>query len=186
MAAITLYTHFVGDLSLPNLSPSTTPEGAQAVIFINKEETHYLQTILGYELWVLFIAGITAETAIYTAIRDGATYVDTFTGRTEKWEGFATASKNPIANYIYNKIQGYRAQHTTGIGQVNATVQNGSRISPVQPMVNSWNEMVCFNEKLFGYLYANRTSYPTWIGINRAYVDDEYEALFRKINQFDI
>lgn len=185
MAAITLYTHFVGNISLPN-SAATSVEGAQLATFIPKYETQYLKTILGYDLWALFIAGLTAETGIYEAIRDGGTYEDIYTGVTEEWQGFATAGANPIANYIYYKIQGYRAQQTTGIGQVNTVAENATRVAPDRVMVAAWNEMVDFNNKLHGFMLANEADYPDYIGLNLSNVTRDFTNLFSPTNTFGI
>jgi hypothetical protein len=50
--------------------------------------------------------------------------------------------------------------------------------------------MVDFNEKLHGYLYANRDTYPTYIGVNSyipyayySYMKDWIE-LFIRLNKF--
>ena len=190
MALATLYTHFGYDpIVIPNRVPSTTTvENAEATklqAFIAKYEPQFVKAILGQELYDLYIEGIDAETAIYESIRDGGTYDDVY-GVVQKWEGF-TAGMNPIANYIYWYYQKSNASSTTGVGETNASVENGTRTSPNQKMVEAWSEMVDMNRKLHGYLYANREDYPTWIGLT--YLPDSmpnFTELFTKQNFYGI
>lgn len=186
MSQITQLNHFAGNIYLPNTTNQLSVEGAKATAFILKYEPEYLQYILGYELYDLFEDGLLANTTIYKNIRDGVTYTDVWTGRTEKWYGFATVGTNPIANYIYYQLLKNNAQQTTGIGQVNTVAENATRVSPEIPMCSAWNEMVDFNIKLYGFLYANQDIYPSWIGNDYYARSQEFVNLFRKINTFGI
>lgn len=192
MPLLTTYLDFANDpISLPNAVPSTgNAEATRIQSFITKYEPIFLKTILGMDLYTLFIAGLDANTAIYEAIRDGGTYDDIY-GITQEWEGFVSGN-NPIANFIYWYYQKSNASITTGIGETNASVENGTRTSPNQKMVESWNEMVDYNNMLHGYLYANSSIYPTYIGVN-SYLPvaifpymKSWKDLFTKQNMYGI
>lgn len=166
MALITTYQHFgYAPVKIPNAGPiaANNPEATSVAAFIAKYEPQYLKYIFGQAMYDLFIAGLFAETAAYVAIRDGGTYTDP-EGILQKWEGF-TEGKNPIANYIYWHILDESRATLMGTGVRKATAENATEAMPDYKMVTAWNEMVKFNFKLHEYLYANRATFPTYIGL---------------------
>ncbi len=96
MPNIITSANFIGDIMLPNVAGSGA-QASQLTTFITKYEAEYLKRILGYDLYVLYVAGITALDADYEAIRDGATYTGD-DGLTYEWEGLAGVGTSPIAN----------------------------------------------------------------------------------------
>ncbi len=166
MALITTYEHFsVYPVSLPNAGISSTTNADATLInnMIAKCEPEFLKDILGYELYVLFIDGVSNEEADYLAIKNGGTYVDP-NGITQKWEGFVKGS-NPIANYTYcNYIANNESKvFNTGVGK--GKNENSETVSIDSKIIPAWNEMVKFNFKLHEYLVANQAKYPKYIGL---------------------
>lgn len=189
MATITDPSHFVGGITLPNID-ITGPEYSIITDYIDKYEPEYLEKIFGYALYKDFEQGLIDNTAIYTAIRDGAEYVDIF-GRTQKWMGFVSG-KNPIANYIYTKYVRDNSVNISGVGATVSAVENGTRISPHIKLVMAWNEMVKYNNRLHDYLYANKEIYPSYIGLvympfiytDSTIMDNQF--MFKFLNTFGI
>ena len=163
MPNIITSANFIGDIMLPNVAGSGA-QASQLTTFITKYEAEYLKRILGYDLYVLYVAGITALDADYEAIRDGATYTGD-DDLTYEWEGLAGVGKSPIANYIYYKVMEYNASQTQGVGETMSAVENGTRAVPKVKMVAAWNQMVEWNYHLHRYLYENRATFPDYIGL---------------------
>jgi hypothetical protein len=192
MPFLTTYLDFAKKpIILPNAVPSTGNVEATVIqADIEQFEPMYLKKIFGKEFYDLFIAGLDADTAIYTDIRDGGDYVDIY-GITQEWQGFGVGH-NPIACYTYYNILDNNETITTGVGELKPNIENGVRASNFMKQVVAWNTMVEFNEKLHGYLYANRESYPTYIGINYYGISTDYfptymkewAELFCRLNKF--
>lgn len=166
MALATSYDHFsVKPIIIPNagLSSSTNPEATVLNNLIGKCEPEFLKAILGYELYVLYIAGVDAVNADYMAILNGATYTDIY-GVTQKWEGF-TKGNNPIANYTYCH---YVADGNTKVfnDTVRKAKNENSDAAPIDDkIIPAWNEMVRMNFKLHEYLVANQAKFPKYVGL---------------------
>jgi hypothetical protein len=183
MPNLTTYSQFTGNIYLPNSAP-TYAEGTALATAITKYEAQYLKAIFGYEFYTLFIAGLVATTQKYEDIRDGTTYTDT-AGYTQEWQGFLTAGRNPIANYIYFYHRRDTITATDGIGEQSSAVENGSRVSPNYKMTQAWNEMVEWNCKLHDFLVANDDLYPEYVYLTTG-GDSAYRELFTPINAFGI
>ena len=191
MSNITTYLDFGYDpINLPNAVASTGNAEAEKIAqFIAQYEPEYLKKILGFTLYELLIANI-GDNGTYDALVEGDTFTDTF-GNVRKWEGF-TVKNNPIACYIYYKYQESNASNTYGVGESVADVENGKRVSPRNKMMTAWNKMVDFNSVLHDYLYAKRTLFPSYIGLNYppyGYIDkyapdyiNQYQELFIKLS----
>jgi hypothetical protein len=166
MAFITSYEHFsVYPVILPNagISSATNPEATVINNMIAKCEPEYLQDILGYELYALFIAGVDSEDADYLAIKNGATYVDPY-GVTQKWAGFVKGS-NPIANYTYCNYVANNESKVFNSGVAKGKNENADVVSVDSKIIPAWNEMVKFNFKLHEYLVANQAKFPKYVGL---------------------
>jgi hypothetical protein len=161
--AITLYTHFTNNIALPNTSVYEVITDVLAES-VDKYEDKYLNTILGYALNKLLQANINQSSGIYYDLINGAEYTD-LTGTVQKWQGFATIGSNPIANYIYYWVIRQNVTTTMDIGVRMANAENMINVSAMNKMMSAWNEMVEFNFRLHEFLYANKTSYTTYIGL---------------------
>lgn len=193
MALITTYNHFAYDpVVLPNAVPETgNTEADKIQQFIAQYEPIYLRYILGYKLYSDFIAGV-GDSGKYDKLRDGDEYTrDDET--LEKWDGFSSLTRNPIACFIYFKFQKSNASNTYAIGETVPKVVNATRVSPEQKMRFAWNAMVEMNWILHEYLLSKDSDFPTYIGIkNPPFVTSshielnyhaypEYQNLFIKI-----
>lgn len=184
----------LSDFSYPSVkvpnNTANTAEGNALQAYINKYETKYLRDMLGVTLYDLFIAGIDADDAIYTAIRDGGEFTD-IDGIVKQWEGFVSGS-NPIANYIYWHWLRDNQSTATTMGVRQPDSENSTAADATRKMVDAWNEMVQYNFLLNGYLYANRVHYSSYIGLKYSpYYYDSYNirpfnALFIGQNVFGI
>ena len=178
---------FVGDIALPNVVGSGA-QASQLTTFITRYETQYLQQIFGIEFYDTFIAEIAAGTDAYEAIRDGDSFVDT-AGITRQWLGLDNVGSSPIASYIYYQVMKYNVSQTQGVGESMSAVENGTSASSSPKMVNAWNDMVDWNLTLHEYLYANRATFTTYIGLD--YPPSQYNTmsnqnLFEYINIYGI
>lgn len=166
MALITTYDHFGSyPIILPNagISSATNPDATVINNMIAKCEPEYLKDILGYDEYVLFIAGVFNEDADYLAIKNGATYVDA-NGITQKWEGFVKGL-NPIANYTYCNYVANNESKVLNTGVAKGKNENADSVSVDSKIIPAWNEMVKFNFKLHEYLVANQIKFPKYIGL---------------------
>jgi hypothetical protein len=182
MAAIfVLYTHFVGNIELPNTA-STTPEGAALAISMNKLEPLFLENILGYkmkkDLYTAMDVVTPPTSGIWFDLCNGKEYTDR-SGKLQKWNGWKTIGLNPIANYIYTIIQAERISSTTGVGEQASAFANGIRASIDRKISEAWNEMVGFNINMHEFIYANKADYPDYLG---EYHDQNCNIFFRKSN----
>lgn len=194
--SLTALNHFDhGAIMLPNTDAGST-EGIALQADIDVYEPQYLELILGYATAKQFSEGLDADDAACIALRDGAEYTDT-SGELQKWQGFTTKGKNPIANYVYWFVRTDSASQTFSIGESTASVENGARTSPRQKMVSAWNAMVDMNVKLHEYLYANQANFPDYVGLDSVIqnlpvsLDTKMrivkrQSLFTKINAWGI
>ena len=177
-------SHFTGNIYLPNVQTSGNAERIRLDAAIAKYEPIYLKALLGYDLYTLFVAGLTDQTAIYETIRDGGTYTDT-ADITQEWLGFDTVGSSPLANFIYYKHRTDIATDTQGTGEYAGAAENGTRISPASKMCAAWNEMIEWNQKLHDFLVDNETDYPEYRYFTGD-IDSRYNELFLPVNVFNI
>lgn len=188
--SLTLYTHFVGDLNLPNTAVDTTIDEALQIM-ITRHEKQYLRDILGYAEYKNVIDNIADVSGIYYDLLNGAEYTDT-QGKTQYWDGFKTVGYNPIACYIYWHIMKDNATSTTGTGEFKPLPENMENALPDTKMVGAWNMMVEMNLKLHAYLYANSDDFPEYIGLtyppvrSSIYACMDNQFLFLTVNTFGI
>jgi len=146
-----------------NLPQTGNTEGLDDVLaFINQYEPEYLQCVLGYNLWQLFVTGTDGSGAIdqrWTGLLSGGTF--TQNGCTYRWPGFA-AKPSPIAQYVFYHYVDNRISDFVLIGTVASTTDNNRNVASVDRMVDAWNRMVDLNNLLKGFLTANGTVYPEW------------------------
>ena len=93
-------SYFVNDIAIANTSNETIEAGLNASI--EKREKEALLSVLGYELYTLFIANPSVQ--IYKDILDGKEFSFEFCGKTitRKWIGLANVEKiSLLAFYTY-------------------------------------------------------------------------------------
>lgn len=93
----------------------------------------------------------------------------------------ATGKTSMLANYIYYYWMRDAATQSMGIGQVAASTENGTVVSPADKMCKAWNEMVDDVHEMWQFLSVNATDYPDWDGI-----DSKMSRFFQKINPFGL
>ena len=186
------HTYFTQKLSLPQRGNT---EGQELIAdFIEQYEEEYLKCALGYDLWKAFSDGIAGSGAVdqrWTDLLDGLEF--TYLSRNYNWDGFATAKKTPIANYVYYKWMEDQAEHNTLVGTAIQNADNNSRVNAVTKMVDAWNRMVDMNRTLWMFLKANADTYPEWVDESYPYwpwwneVDPYCKCgLFVKKNSLDL
>src|SRR5678809_1036278 len=145
MANLIDSTYFIRDLSIGQGENATVQ--AVLVSFIDKYEQKYLLELMGYNFKKLYDTGITANTPIYTDIRDGKEYTNRY-GVLDRWRGLrdVTAKTSPIANYCYYWYERQGISKTMGDGEFILKPENKLAVSPVTKMARAWNEMVCWNK----------------------------------------
>lgn len=176
-------SHFVGDINLPTSSPSFPYEGVQLLVEMPYYESIFLSQLLGYKMTKdlqTAYAGTPPTSGIWYDLAQGKEFTDSL-GRLNKWMGFVTIGYNPIANFIYCKIQEKRQTQTTGIGEQKPNVSGNQAVSANTKIVRAWNDMVDWNNILYDFLTINKALYPDYIG-----VDNTNIGLYTKENLFGI
>jgi hypothetical protein len=173
-------SYFVGELSIPTNTAGTLE---RLDLFIKKYEPELLQEILGYELYRDYKAS--APIAVpYTYLQNGKEYTDR-TGRLVKWQGLRQTSpvkKSLVANYVYYQwLRDQDTQNTT-IGVAQAKSENAARVSPIDKMVNAWNEMSAWIKDLICFLEQHPDDFPQFRRVDRWYILGRY----RPQNRFGI
>jgi len=179
--AITLYTHFIGNINLPNTSPDIA-EGEALAVSIAKYEPQFLTNVLGFALYELFLANIDEGSGVYHDLLVGADFTDKL-GRANHWQGLNNAGFNPIANFIYYKVMNEKFSNTMGIGERRANAENMGNGSPLSKMVSAWNEMVEWLWIMDDFLRQNSTDYPDYIGIDYPPFDKSYYPSNTAVNE---
>jgi len=155
MANLIDTTYFFGKINLPQLGQASVSENL--TLYINRYERLYLTKALGYEFSKLMLAN--PSEARFVALRTGAEY--TIKDVVSKWEGFVNAGKvSPIANYVYYQYLADSAENVVGIGTTQNKAENAMVTSPINKMVAAWTDMRDQMKHLYGYLYANQSTYP--------------------------
>lgn len=183
-------TYFTEKLSLPQRGNT---EGAEIIEgFIDTYETEYLKKALGYDLWKAFTDGIEGSGVPdqrWVDLLDGKEF--TYLNNNNKWEGFQTLKKTPIANYVFYQYMGTPLNSL--LSTVVQNVDNNSKISPTPLMIQVWNSMVDMNKVLWQFLKANTATYPEWVEINWSWdwwneTDSSWNTseIFKKKNSFDL
>lgn len=172
-------SYFYEDITIAQVE---TPAVADTVSrFIAIYEPKLLTSLMGYELYKAYKAGIAAEVpnAKWIAIRDGSEYTNRY-GRLDKWEGLkrtvvapVEATEEPlveavagqyqslVANYVYYWYMRSNATTTAGSGEVNNNVS--APVSPGLKMLRAWNQMVKWNWELIEFLQSNADVYPEFV-----------------------
>ncbi len=156
-------TYFRGPIMLAQLGDVNVTASVQ--IFIDLHEKPFLQAALGYDLWVAFNSGITAQDPEqkWKDLRDGIAFTN-ISGIKKKWVGFAdgTGKLSPIASYVYWHIQKDNAAQTAGVGVVKTAAENATSADPSYKMVTAWNQMLTDINILWEFLEVNKATYSQY------------------------
>lgn len=181
----TKYTDFVGEIRIPNLTPSTyTTDDPPVLItenvvgdaliaelqrFITKYEKRMLVKLLSQEVYDEFVTQMT-----------GVSQPDA------KWTDLYTAifTDPIIASYVYYWYMRDVESSTGSIGEVYPNAENAARVSASTKMARAWNEMSEWLDALVTWILENEADY----GIVTPYETDLYAVLdeFRPINTLGI
>ncbi len=138
---ITDESYFINDIAIANTSNPNVVAGLNSAI--EKREKEVLISVLGYELYEVFIANPTVQ--IYKDILDGKEFSFEFCGKTvtRKWIGLANTEKiSLLAYYTYFFYEKDRNEFNTGVGFVKPKVENAVQENPRLKFVNAWNQHV--------------------------------------------
>lgn len=149
------------------VTDANKPEGVKLTRAITEHEESWGLAFFGYELWELIKDNAADTEGIYYDLIRGKEYTDE-NDKLQKWPGFLTTGKNPIACYVYYQFMRENATHTTTNGEAVSKKENMADASPAHKMVAAWNNMVELNQKLHAFLYANREDYPAYAGLDYA------------------
>jgi hypothetical protein len=116
---------------------------------IDQYEKEYLKKILGSSLYEALIEGLKPPhpDAKWTNLKNQI--VD------------HTLKISAIANYCFFFWLKLKTQDSSGIGVVGSeTIDNQKIVSPVEKMVENWNESVKLAKSVWSYLDSNYETYP--------------------------
>lgn len=145
-SAIINTSFFVRDITLPNTNKEKIGERFNS--FIVKYEQECLKSILGYEMYKLFL---NESSDRMVDLMFGAEYYDSY-NQLQKWDGLVHDTDiSLIANYIYYFIQNSLATQTTGISEAAMKTPTAVSMSNMNKMIDAWNffshetnNMICF------------------------------------------
>lgn len=134
-------SYFINDIAISDTNNESTVANLNSVI--EKREKEALISILGYELYNLFISNITDE--IYNDIEEGKEFSFEFCGKTvtRKWVGLKNAEKKSLlAYYTYFFYERDKNVFNSSIGFVTPKVENAEQDNPRVNYVNAWNNYI--------------------------------------------
>lgn len=141
------YEYFKGLANVANVSSPEVRSALQETIDIY--EPDYLKKILGKTLMESLITGLQQPTPENKWINLRSKLVDTQT------------KVSAIANYCFFFWLKLRTQDVSGIGVTGSeTIDNQKILSPVEKMIENWNESVKLAKSVWEYLDENEASYP--------------------------
>jgi hypothetical protein len=129
---LTDYTFFVGELNIPNIDKPEVLEELNR--FIVKYEDELLTALLGYEMYKLFKAGLTADPIeqLWVDLLTGAEF--TYSNRLSKWKGFlegGSITASSLNGYIVKPDALIKFGTTTGFASsVNTVTVDGTDGKP--------------------------------------------------------
>ena len=179
-------SYFVGDIALPNL------DQVENTFQVNMDtyEEEALRSLLGYQLYTAFIAGIAEVTPAqkWIDLRDGAEFTFEVNGITvtDKWEGLINVQKiSFISYYVYAKYRDINKSSTTSIDEVQGLPENATNVNYTTKVMDAWNKGVdLYGEtplfsgfskysttyeyftdypSAYNFLNANRADYDNWV-----------------------
>jgi hypothetical protein len=150
--------------------------------FILRYEPEFLKKVFGYTLYKLIAAyGEASEQRIKDIVEGKEFEEDIYT---YKWNGLKNTDKiSPIAYYVYYMYMEKHASHTTTQGEKVIKNENSESVSPINKMINAWQNMVQLVgnvndyriDSLYYFMSRNIDTYTEW----------QFEG-FENINLFGI
>lgn len=139
---------FIRDISVPNTSNPAILERLNA--FIEKYEKECLVTLMGYELYELFIVNYNEPRM--SEIIGGGLY--TVNGVQYKWQGLVYDINNSLlAYYVYYYFQSSSATQTLGVSTSTIKTESGVSVSPADKMMEAWNNYSRQSKNFISFLW---------------------------------
>jgi len=170
MASISSRTDFIGDVNLAQL----TGIDADLTNLITQVEKKYLRLLFGDDLYILFIAGLVAETTKYETLRDGENYK--IGDLTYVYEGL----KKMLLYFIFAEYKIITLSEDTSIGTVRQTKDKSNNLHryEVEKVSNdAFNKGVDLFHDAYDYIYYNSSDFATW-----EYFDIKKRSHFDKLS----
>ncbi len=138
-------SYFRGELNLPQVGNNILKGDVDRSI--DFYEANVLRSLLGYDLYTLFIAGLEADTPDqrWLDLRDGASFTFSVGGRTytRQWEGLANTRKvSLIAYYVYYHYRNEVETPISNTGQARAVKENSQWVDYKPFIIKAYNKGV--------------------------------------------
>lgn len=186
---------FVGEVDIPTKNSNIEPA---LNAFIEKYEKKFLIGLLGYELYLLFVAAIAIDPieGKYQKLLHGDTYV--YKDVTYLWEGLKEVITEPdaqadppvvgkyrsiIANYVYYWWIRNQETQNTGIGVVATKAENSKRVSGTSKAVRAMSDLKIAMRNFIWYMQYKNGTYAEFN--ERVSVKFIYDNIIG-INEFNI
>ena len=154
-------TYFIGEISLPT---DNTNRLNKLQVYINSSQKKYLKSVLGYELYKLFIAELPVPTSQrFIDILEGADFTNETTDLLDRWDGLSNIELESMLAYFayFEYTEGVYIAETSN-GTTSNLFENSDRVVPIPKQVNAYNLGVKHYNKLYDFLKANEDDYPEW------------------------
>lgn len=138
MAALIDDTYFIREINIPQNALDSDMS-----VFIAQYEKEVLILLLGYDLYVDFIAN--PSDTRWSRLISGHEYDVSYQGLTTtiKWNGLTNTDLiSLLAYYIYYWYLNFHATDTTSVGESVIEKENALGVTPVQKMTSAWNNFV--------------------------------------------
>jgi hypothetical protein len=161
MATLVGAANFVGDILIVNGSNPNSGAGFDLCYFIEKYEPEYLANAIGYAFYLDIIKTITDNPDdvpdAYANLVDGTDYEDE-RGVLRHWKGL----KPYTAGYIYYFYKRNDFTSSTGVGEANAAIENGTFRTSDQKMVRAYNDSIDGVYEVRRYLKTVAGDFPLY------------------------
>lgn len=177
-------SYFIGERNIPNTSYPDVSSLIDNLVVVHERE--YLISLLGYELFKLFEAGLLDNPVAqkWLDIRDGVVYTG-MDGRVKQWRGFVNAStfESPVADYVYYWYVRNNQSQTAAMGEVKSGSENAFPVSSAYKQSKAWNDMAEKSYSLYEFLQLNYATYPEFqLQSGRS----ELRNILTKINAYNL
>ena len=163
---------FEGKYTLANTSEAYIDALIQ--LAIDEYEPTMLTDLLGAELYADFIAGLAQDPVL------------------PKWTALQAKVFKSILCYVYYMYMRDNATSTTGNGETNAKTANAEQTTPIDKMMDRWNEGVKGNYATVKFVNDTPDDYPhipthypwTWAWLAWGYQQCEQDSVFEFKNRW--
>lgn len=128
------------------------------------------------------------EPELLTLLLGAELYSDLKAGTGDIWVSLKDQVKKSIICYVYWWYRRDNVTQNTGTGEVISSNANSTVISPIQKMVDRWNEMVDNNRVVVKFIQDNPIDYGVYYQVNWPYgcYSQAVRNIFVKQNTFNI